>query len=1113
MTNPHIHSITLFNFKSFKGLNTIQPLDPFFNVIAGSNGSGKSNIIDGILFVLGYSAKSLRHKIITDVIYQNDTQLDTCYVELTFSHTENLVIRRELKKGKSLYTINGKSVSPVEINTILKTYNIDNNRFLILQGQIESISMMKPKTGMLGYLEEIIGTTKYEEELSKLNDEFEKMNVKYDSKTTNYKFFEKEYNMLKNENDESLKNLNLYVEKTNAKMELDDYRGQLFLLENKELEKKLEHTNSMLMDLEAKNMKSKNSMCECEKKLTTKKTELGRIESELKRKKKAYNEIDTQNALYEDRRVRLEKDIKKLEIEIENKKSENKQREREKDTIAKEIDENEKYIKKMTEEANKYKKVIEKCEMKKSKLPEYKKVKMLEKKCLAINKEKCELSNQISAFDEKVQLLETLKKQKDSFNENNAKIDEHAKAIKTQSIIKTKLQEIDINLQKCQSSFEKENYVLQQFQKNENDNKKNSRLNSLLKPIEGFIGRLGDLGSAKEELDVAISTAGKGVLNYMVVENTETAEKCIGILKQNNIERTSFIVINKISDYKLKGDFDYLINHIKCEERYKKLFYFALSDTILCKDIKEATRIAMGNVPKKVVTLDGNMIDKSGLMSGGGALSGAMKIQNEKRNLVEINVQDLKMKIHAMTDEKEQVLKEFYTITRRIAELNSQIKSIDIKLIEHKIERVEAEIKASDAKELSLEFDELENKYARIKSEIDEAENYLDSLDNMETKQAKGDISILYEKIVLYENRNSELKGKMNAITLFEIDQYMALRSKYNEEISNLKKPLNYEKSKNEIVELENTRDGILEEINEIAVSIKEIKNSIGSDFDREIEYKNTIDEITEEISKNRNAVEKIKKTKKAALDDLAKYSDIVSCKSSQKPKIIEDKEILVETIKRLEQKHANVLKSNHGQFEINNIKDFMIKSKEYEMNKKDYDFFVDELTKKKSKIDSVTNQRFTEFTEGLKTINKHLKEIYQLITFGGNAELESVDTLDPFSEGIILSVMPPKKSWKNVSMLSGGEKTLSSLALVFALHSYKPSCFYVMDEIDAALDNRNVSVIANYIYEKAKNAQFLIVSLRNNMFELSDTIIGVFKNDGLSKTLLFDTKNMNIGA
>ena len=116
-----------------------------------------------------------------------------------------------------------------------------------------------------------------------------------------------------------------------------------------------------------------------------------------------------------------------------------------------------------------------------------------------------------------------------------------------------------------------------------------------------------------------------------------------------------------------------------------------------------------------------------------------------------------------------------------------------------------------------------------------------------------------------------------------------------------------------------------------------------------------------------------------------------------------------------------------------------------------------------KKRCDDLRRLRLEGFMQGFATISLRLKEMYQMITMGGNAELELVDSLDPFSEGILFSVMPPKKSWKNISNLSGGEKTLSSLALVFALHHYKPTPLYVMDEIDAALDFRNVSLLPNH--------------------------------------------------
>jgi structural maintenance of chromosome 4 len=159
--------------------------------------------------------------------------------------------------------------------------------------------------------------------------------------------------------------------------------------------------------------------------------------------------------------------------------------------------------------------------------------------------------------------------------------------------------------------------------------------------------------------------------------------------------------------------------------------------------------------------------------------------------------------------------------------------------------------------------------------------------------------------------------------------------------------------------------------------------------------------------------------------------------------------------------------------------------------------------------LEELNRRRFDEFMTGLREIGTNLKEIYQLITLGGNAELELVDSLDPFSEGIQFSVMPPRKSWKSISNLSGGEKTLSSLALVFALHVYRPTPVYVMDEIDAALDFRNVSIIANYIRERTKNAQFIVISLRSNMFEMADRLVGIYKTDQKTKSLTIDPRTV----
>lgn len=163
------------------------------------------------------------------------------------------------------------------------------------------------------------------------------------------------------------------------------------------------------------------------------------------------------------------------------------------------------------------------------------------------------------------------------------------------------------------------------------------------------------------------------------------------------------------------------------------------------------------------------------------------------------------------------------------------------------------------------------------------------------------------------------------------------------------------------------------------------------------------------------------------------------------------DKDTLKAEIAALEERTEN------ANVELSVLADYRRRAEEHAARSADLVEAIVQRDTAKRRCGELRRLRLEGFMEGFSSISLRLKEMYQMITMGGNAELELVDSLDPFSEGILFSVMPPKKSWKNISNLSGGEKTLSSLALVFALHHYKPTPLYVMDEIDAALDFRNV--------------------------------------------------------
>jgi len=186
----------------------------------------------------------------------------------------------------------------------------------------------------------------------------------------------------------------------------------------------------------------------------------------------------------------------------------------------------------------------------------------------------------------------------------------------------------------------------------------------------------------------------------------------------------------------------------------------------------------------------------------------------------------------------------------------------------------------------------------------------------------------------------------------------------------------------------------------------------------------------------------------------------------------------------------------------LSSIEEFRRVDTEYKTRLSDYEDVHTQRENARNQLEELRQSRLEEFMDGFSIISMKLKEMYQMITLGGDAELELVDTLDPFSEGINFSVRPPKKSWKQITNLSGGEKTLASLSLVFALHHYRPTPLYFMDEIDAALDFRNVSIIANYIKERTKNAQFIVISLRNHMFELADLLVGIYKTHDMSKSV-----------
>jgi structural maintenance of chromosome 4 len=260
-----------------------------------------------------------------------------------------------------------------------------------------------------------------------------------------------------------------------------------------------------------------------------------------------------------------------------------------------------------------------------------------------------------------------------------------------------------------------------------------------------------------------------------------------------------------------------------------------------------------------------------------------------------------------------------------------------------------------------------------------------------------------------------------------------------------------------------------------------------------EIEMRNDLQDsqkaLQEYLRKQKHYQDKIDKLAYQNISDLGEEQEATGLPQYSKDELRDmNKNSLQEEIEELEKRNENV------SVDLTVLEEYRKRTEEHNLRSADLAESLAARDAEKANCKALRALRHDEFKIGFDMISARLKQMYHMITMGGTAELEYVDSLDPFAEGINFSVMPPKKSWKNISNLSGGEKTLSSLALVFALHHYKPTPLYVMDEIDAALDFRNVSIVANYIKDATKNAQFIVISLRNNMFEQAARLVGVYK-------------------
>ncbi|XP_058224074.1 structural maintenance of chromosomes protein 4-like isoform X2 [Rhododendron vialii] len=1189
-----IREMVLRNFKSYSGEQRVGPFHKSFSAVVGPNGSGKSNVIDAMLFVFGKRAKQMRLNKVSELIHNstNHQNLDSASVSVHFQEIIDLdegtyealpgsdfvITRIAFRDNSSKYYINDRPSNFTEVTNKLKGkgVDLDNNRFLILQGEVEQISLMKPKAqgphdeGFLEYLEDIIGTNKYVEKIDGSYKELEALNEKRSGVVQMVKLAEKERDSLERVKNEAeaymLKKLSLLKWQEKATKLGSEYTSAQMVGK----QEKVSILDEYLKTKREEIRKCNKELKEREAFHTKLMAKVEELDSGLRCCREEFQEFNRLDVKYKEDEKHKNRKIKKLDEKIEKDSSKI-------DDITKDCADStnmfpqlEEDIPKLQNLLSEQEKVLEEIKENSKELEPWRDQLIEHKGKLEVACTESRLLNEkhragFAAYEFAQKKMNNIQSTIGTKTLGITSIQNELEKIRVDALEARKMEEDCLKEQEALIPLEQAARlkVSELSSLMECEKSQGSVLKAILQAketneLKGICGRMGDLGAIDAKYDVAISTACAG-LDYIVVETTSGAQACVEFLRRRNLGVATFMILEKQVGHltRLKDKVSppegvprlYDLIRVR-DERMKLAFFAALGNTVVAQDIDQATRIAYGGNKefRRVVTLDGSLFERSGTMSGGGSKprGGKMGIAIRATSVSTEAIADAENELAEMIAKSSKITQNIADAVRRYQDSEFRVSRLEMELAKNQkeIDSLKTEHgyleKHLDSLKVASEpnKDELD-RLEELRKIISAEENEIDRL-TQGSKQLNEKALELQNKI---ENAGGErLKNQKSKVTKIqteidksstEINRHKFQIRRGQEMIKKLTKGI--EESKKEKEQLVGEKEKLLLTSNETtqkAVTVQETYEKMLEVIDH---HKDVLDKAKTDYEEQKKTFDELRASEVDAdyeLQELKKDYKELEMKGRGYKKRLGD--LRIDFMKHMEQiqnyladqEKLQAMLTEHtlaescdlkraleivalleAQFEemnpyLESISEYRRKVSLYNGRVEDLNLVTQQRDDMKKQYDNWRKKRLDEFMEGFNTISLKLKEMYQMITLGGDAELELVDSLDPFSEGVVFSVRPPKKSWKNIANLSGGEKTLSSLAFVFALHHYKPTPIYVMDEIDAALDFKNVSIVGHYLKNRTKDAQFIIISLRNNMFELADRLVGIYKTDYCTRSI-----------
>lgn len=1180
-----LKALEMQGFKSFPD-KTVLEFNKGITAVVGPNGSGKSNISDAVRWVLGeQSTKTLRGSKMEDVIFSGTDvrkakgfaevtlRLDNTDRSLNKDSDEVSVTRRYYRSGDSEYLVNGESARLRDVNELFMDTGLGRDGYSIV-GQGKIADMVSPKASeRRDMLEEAAGISHFryrrgdaikrlaqaEENLVRLRDILSELESRVGPLKAQSEKAQK-FIVLAGER----KNLEIgiwlnTIDKTGEKMRDQEHKIEIAEASHKEAQDELSKIGEMIdkaadgtRDINIKLEEIRNSASGFEEKLSDIDSQIKVAENSILHNNETIERINRDKAAENETEQNIDAAV----------------------SAAREcIQKAEEQIADATRQMDELSKQEETYRLNSSEFSDRAAALSGEISALSVRLADCrvtaetanssieEIRSRISAIDES---MGTRKDDYDALLKRKADAEAELKEIQDEIVsVKNAIDGYTLRFENRGKKADSVKLAIDEKQRELHKGQDRVRLlEDLEKNMEGYFGAVkavmkesgrgalrgiygpvSQLITVKDKYSAAIETALGAAVQNIVVDNETNAKRAMGFLKEHRAGRATFLPITAIkgrvlSEQGLDDQYGFVSiasDLVSYDNKYSEIIRWLLGRTAVAEDIDSAIAIAKKYSYRfRIVTLDGQVINAGGSMTGGSRVqnAGILSRGNE--------IERLKGSLASMQKELDGMLSDYKLLSEDASAAKAELEGAEGDLLRAKEENIrrEGELKlasdklasvSSGVKELLEEKETLEKRIESVSSGAEAARSQIDELkETLENKEKELE-SITGDSKTLQKNRE-EVASKAAEIRL---------------RIVSLQKDV--EANTDEITRLKNRKTGHLDRLSELDGEIREIE-----------EKNDELRALTERLSADEKALKANHGDAQNQINELISQRDELEKQANdlrlhERAKS-EERERLSGDIARLEERkiamrneYDNLTSKLYDEYQLTRreaaaleieIDDYSLAAKrlaelksqiralgsvnvsaieEYKEVSERYEFLSGQISDVETSraelnkmIDDLTGKMAEQFREQFNRINSCFGQTFIELFGGGKAELRLEDERDVLGSDIEIKVQPPGKNVQNINLLSGGEKGLSAIALLFAILKVTPAPFCIFDEVEAALDDVNVSRYAQYVRRMTKNTQFILITHRRGTMEEADVLYGVtMQEKGVSKLLELKTAEM----